>query len=380
VVVVTPNEPYAFGQANGRWCHALLKGLDQAGWQVRCLSVSNEDAWERGAREAFAGSAVELKFYPLAQSNGFSWQKKWRTFRQPFSYPLSDALRRDVEIELREGCDVLHLEQLWSGYLAEGADRVLTSVHHLEKLDLDGEWHLSWQYVRSKLMMLQAEKRLLGRLGQIRTTTDRLAAAVRDFNPRATIHVVPIALDPDLFRFEPDDGDEQPVIGFLANMTWNPGHIAAVRLLTKILPRVRKRRPDARVLLAGWGAGRLAAYAGPGIEIVENVPVAEPYFRRLQVLAYPLPKGSGMMAKVLEAMAYGVPVVTTREGSEGFAIEDGVHGFVEDDDDAFAEKVIRLLEDDDLRRAMRRNGRDLVERRYSPAPAVAQLERAYATL
>jgi glycosyltransferase involved in cell wall biosynthesis len=379
-VVVTPNEPYAFGQANGRWCHALLKGLDQAGWKVRCLSVSNDAGWERGAREAFAGSAIDMTFYPLAQSNGFSWRQKWRSFRQPFSYPLSDALRRDVEIELREGCDVLHLEQLWSGYLAEGAEHVLTSVHHLEKLDLDGEWHLSWRYLRSKLMMLQAEKRLLSRLGQIRTTTDRLAAAVHDFNPRATVHVVPIALDPALFRFEPEDCDDDLVIGFLANMTWNPGYVAAVRLLTRILPRVRTRRPDTRALLVGWGAGRLAAYAGPGIEIVENVPVAEPYFRRLKVLAYPLPKGSGMMAKLLEAMAYGVPVVTTREGSEGFAIEDAVHGFVEDDDDAFAEKVIRLLDDRDLRRAMRRRARDLVEQQYSPAPAVAQLERAYATL
>jgi glycosyltransferase involved in cell wall biosynthesis len=380
VVVVTPNEPYPFGQANGRWCHALLKGLDQAGWRVRCLSVSNNADWESGARRAFADSPVELKFYPLEQANGFSWRKKWRSLREPFSYPLSDVLRRDVEAEQRNGCDVLHLEQLWSGYLADGADRVLTSVHHLELLDLEGEWHLSPRYLRSKLMMLHAEKQLLKRLHQIRATTERLADAVHRVNARTTTHVVPIALDPDLFRFEPDGCGEEPVIGFLANMTWHPGYVAAVRLLTQILPRVRKRRPETRVLLTGWGASRLAEYSGPGIEIVENVPVAEPYFRRLQVLAYPLPKGSGMMAKVLEAMAYGVPVVTTREGSEGFAIEDGVHGFVEDDDDAFAEKVIRLLADHDLRRAMRRNGRNLVERHYSPAPAVAQLERAYATL
>jgi glycosyltransferase involved in cell wall biosynthesis len=380
VVVVTPNEPDPFGQANGRWCHALLKGLDQAGWRVRCLSVSNNARWESGARRAFADSSVEMTFYPLEQANGLSWRRKWRSIRQPFSYPLSDALRRDVETERGRGCDVLHLEQLWSGYLAEGAAHVLTSVHHLEQLDLGGEWHLSLRYLRSKLMMLQAERRLLGRLGQIRTTTDRLAAAVRDLNPRATVHVVPIALDPSVFRFEPEDCGHEPVIGFLASMTWNPGYVAAVRLVTRILPLVRKRRPDTQVLLAGWGAERLAQYAAPGVEIVANVPEAEPYYRRLQVLAYPLVKGSGMMAKVLEALAYGVPVVTTSEGSEGFAIDNGVHAFVEDDDEAFAEKVIQLLADRDLRRAMRRHGRDLVEQRYSPAPAVAQLEQAYATL
>jgi glycosyltransferase involved in cell wall biosynthesis len=321
-----------------------------------------------------------LSFYPLEAPAAFSLRKKWRTLQQPFSYPLTDALRRDVDAEQRKGYDVLHLEQLWSGYLAEGADKVLTSVHHLEKLDLDGEWHMSWRYLRSKLMMLQAEKRLLHRLDQIRATTTRLADAVRSVNAGARTHVVPIALDPDLFRFEPRDTGDEPMIGFLANMTWNPGYVAAVRLLTEILPRVRKKVPDAGVLLGGWGAGRLSAYAGPGIEIVENVPDVEPYFRRLRVLAYPLPKGSGMMAKVLEAMAFGLPVATTTEGSEGFAIDNGVHGFVENDDDALAEHIVRLLADRVLRESIRRNARDLVERLYSPAPAVAQLERAYASL
>jgi glycosyltransferase involved in cell wall biosynthesis len=380
IVVVTPNEPYPFGQANGRWCHALLKGLDEAGWQVCCLSTANTPDWERGAREAFAGSRVELTFYPLEAAGGFDLAKKWRSFREPFSYPLTDALRRKVDAEQRNGCDVLHLEQLWSAYLADGADRVLTSVHHLEHLDLDGEWHWSWKYTRSKLMMLHAERRLLDRLDHVRTTTERLATAVRGLNGQARTHVVPIALDPSLFRFDAEDTGEDGVIGFLANMIWNPGYVAAVRLVTRILPRVRKVRPDTRVLLAGWGASRLRELAGPGIEIAENVPVAETYFRRLQVMAYPLPKGSGMMAKVMEALAYGVPVVTTTEGSEGFAIEDGVHGFVDDDDDAFAEKVVRLLADRELRRSVRRHGRELVEQRYSPSAAVAELERAYAAL
>jgi glycosyltransferase involved in cell wall biosynthesis len=380
VIVVTPNEPFPFGQANGRWCHALVRGLVDAGWHVRCLSVTTNPRWERGAREAFASSDVDLTFYPLERGSGFSLRQKYRSFRQPFSYPLSDALRRDLEIAMRRGYDVLHLEQLWSGYLADGADRVLTSVHHLERLDLDGEWHLSSAYLRSKIMMLWAERQLLGRLQQIRVTTSRLAGAVHNTNPRASLHVVPIALDPSVFSFRAEDRSDESVIGFLANMLWNPGYLAAVRLITRVWPLVRAKRPDARVLLAGWGASRLEPYVTPGVEIVENVPDAEPYFFKLQVLAYPLPKGSGMMAKVLEAMAYGVPVVTTNEGIEGFAAEDGVHAFVSDDDEVAAEAIVRLLADASLRRSMRRRARELVEAQYSPAPAVARLETAYASL
>jgi glycosyltransferase involved in cell wall biosynthesis len=382
VIVVTPNEPFPFGQANGRWCHALLKGLADAGWDVRCLSVTVNDAWERGARDAFAGTSVRLQFYRPGSNGTSTLRRKWRTLKEPFSYTYSDSLRRDLDRELTAGYDVLHLEQLWAGYLARGIPRALTSVHHLERLDLSGVWRPSRQFLTSKLLMLSAERRLLARLGRVRATTDRLAREMAGMNPAASIGVVPIALDPAMFACAAADRHDEPVFGFIGSMNWIPGYRAAVRLITRILPRVRARRPDARVLLVGWNARRfLSAYLQtPGVEIVESVPDAEPYFRKLQVFAYPLSQGSGMMAKVLEAMAYGVPIVTTTEGMEGFDAQDGVHASIADDDDAFAERVVRLLGDRAARQAFRTSARALVQERYSPGPAVARLERLYSSL
>jgi glycosyltransferase involved in cell wall biosynthesis len=382
IIVVMPNEPFPFGQANGRWCHALLKGLSDAGWSVRCFSVWSNPAWVQATRELFAGSRVEFSFYPLQMVNGpFALRKKWRSFRQPFSYPLSDALRRDVAMEMRKGYDILHLEQLWSGYLADGA-RALTSIHHLERLDLEGRWHPSLRFLRSKLLKTTAEKRLIGRLGDVRTTTDRLARAVSRLNPKASVHVVPIALDPALFDFSEDDRTEAPTIGFIGSMAWTPGYLAAERLITRIFPLVRARKPAARLLLVGWNAREaLAPYVNePGVEIVGNVPSTREYFFTLQALAYPLPKGSGMMAKVLEAMAYGVPVVTSTEGIEGFSAEHGTHALIADDDETFAGRILQVLDDGERRRALRRHARRLIEERYAPAPAAAALERVYATL
>jgi glycosyltransferase involved in cell wall biosynthesis len=383
IVVVTPNEPYPFGQANGRWCHALLTGLTESGWQVRCLSVTAEPEWERGAREMFAGTTVKMSFYPLysAANGGFSLRRKWRSFRQPYSYPLSDALRRDLAVELRKGYDVLHLEQLWSGYLANETPRTLTSVHHLEWLDLAGEWHPSLHFLQSKAMMTWAEKALIDRLTHIRATTDRLKQVVTARNPRASVHVVPNALDPSLFEFEAEDRSVEETFGFIASMNWSPGYLAAERLVTRVFPKVRARKPNAKLLLVGWNANRLAAHgATPGVEILENVLDAKTQFLRMQVFAYPLPKGSGMMVKVLEAMAYGIPVVTTTEGIEGFRAEHGVHALIADDDDVIADHIVRLLSDAATRRSIRRQARALVEELYSPSATVATLERVYSTL
>ena len=381
IVVVTPNEPYPFGQANGRWCHALLMGLERAKWDVQCLSVTSRPEWEAGARAAFAGTGVALRFYPLQHKHaGFSLRRKWNSLREPFSYPLSAELRRDVDAACG-GCDVLHLEQLWSGYLADRAGRAVTSIHHLESLDLEGMWEPSLPFIRSKVTKNWAERKLIRRLTHVRATTDRLAGAIKDVNPRASIDVVPIALDPALFEFEAGDRTEQPTIGFIGSMAWSPSYLSAERLLTRIFPKVLARRPDAQLLLAGWDAGRLAPLVTtPNVEILPNAADAKECFFRLQAMVFPLPQGSGMMAKVLEAMAYGVPVVTTREGIEGFAADAGVHALIADDDDALVEHVLRVLRDTELRRNLRRNARALVEERYSPAATVAALERVYERL
>jgi len=149
-------------------------------------------------------------------------------------------------------------------------------------------------------------------------------------------------------------------------MAWSPGYLTAVRLITSIFPMVRARIPDARLLIVGWNARTaLSQYLGsPGIEIHQNVPDPRPYFEQLGVFTYPLPRGSGTMIKVLEAMAYGIPVVTTSEGAEGIDVEHGVHARVADDDEAFSESVVELLRDANARRQMRTAARQLIVERY----------------
>ena len=136
VIVVTLNEPYPFGAVTGRWYYVLLKELRRRGYQVRCLSVVTKEEWGELAQQAIAPFGIQLSLYPVSLNRNWL-TRKWRTLRQPFSYTLSDALRRNLEAEVRNGYDVLHLEGLWSGYLSEGSEHRLVTVHHLGTLDLD---------------------------------------------------------------------------------------------------------------------------------------------------------------------------------------------------------------------------------------------------
>jgi glycosyltransferase involved in cell wall biosynthesis len=98
------------------------------------------------------------------------------------------------------------------------------------------------------------------------------------------------------------------------------------------------------------------------------------------VFAYPLAAGGGLKGKVLEALAHGVPLVTTRAGIAGVEAKHGLQAFIEDDNDQFAERVVELLEHPDLRRRLAEAGRMLVEERYAPGPVVDQIESVYRTV
>jgi glycosyltransferase involved in cell wall biosynthesis len=376
IVVVVVGVPHPLGDVTGRWSFSLLKGLRLRGFDVRCLAVSTRPEWVPESQAWLQRLGVSVSFFS-PRTNG-SWpRRKLATLREPFSYSFSDALRRALDAE--GGYDVLQLEGLWTGYLAADRERTLTSVHFLQLIDLKNEWRFSGRFLFSKYFMCLSERRLLGRLGHVRTLTRRLEHAVRAVNPGIDAHTVPLSVDADFFEFVSGDRQNEPVLGFVGTMTWNPGYLAAVRLITRIFPKVRAKRSDARLLLVGWDArSALREFLDiPGVEIVENVRDPKPYFERLQVLAYPLPKGSGMMVKILEAFAYGVPVVTTSEGIEGIDAADGVHALLADDDDALAARILDVLSDRALRERLRRNGRRLVEERYSPAATAASLERVY---
>ena len=88
-------------------------------------------------------------------------------------------------------------------------------------------------------------------------------------------------------------------------------------------------------------------------------------------------RGTGVKVKVLESLAYGVPVVTTGEGLEGIDGDDGVHCWVREDDDALAARVVEVLGDEGQRERMREAGRALVEARHAPGAVLEQMLGAY---
>jgi glycosyltransferase involved in cell wall biosynthesis len=146
--------------------------------------------------------------------------------------------------------------------------------------------------------------------------------------------------------------DEQPVTSeqtllFIGSYRYQPNVEAAEFLIEKVWPRVRREVPDARLIIAGSPAENIRGYGQdvPGVEFTGFVDDLTGLYGRSRVVCAPILSGAGTRVKIIEAAAFGKPIVATRIGAEGLAMEDGREFLARDDPVSFAQACIDLLQD-----------------------------------
>jgi polysaccharide biosynthesis protein PslH len=166
---------------------------------------------------------------------------------------------------------------------------------------------------------------------------------------------------------------------FVGNLSYGPNAEAAELLVMRVLPRAR-RLVDARVtveLVGSFEPGSpVAELAGrDGVELRGHVDDLDDAYARASIAVLALEQGSGTRIKLLEALAAGVPVVTTAVGASGIDVEDGRHVLIAEGADAQARAVARIACDEPLAAALVRAGRALVSDRYEREAVGRQLVR-----
>jgi glycosyltransferase involved in cell wall biosynthesis len=199
------------------------------------------------------------------------------------------------------------------------------------------------------------------------TDADRDALSV--LSPSSRLAVIPNGVDWNDTPWVPGS----PSIVFVGNLSYAPNVAAARALVTDVLPRVRRRVGNARVVLVGARpSDSVRALAGRDVEIAADVPDVAPWLARAGVFVAPIAFGAGIKNKVLEAMAAGVPVVTTAPGCEGLAVTRGEHLLVEQDAAGLADAAVRVLGDPELAARLGAAARTFVRERHQWADMAAR--------
>jgi glycosyltransferase involved in cell wall biosynthesis len=272
--------------------------------------------------------------------------------------------------------DVVHFVEAAAGVGAHlVANPAVTQIHCLTRRDRS--IRVPWRAEdRESLAFLRVERRALKRAAWLLANSSEVAEGLTALAPRAKVSVAPLALDPD--HYMPRAKLDRPVAGVIGSAIWPPTANAVERLLTSVWPRVLRARADARLVLAGRGMERSTFAHLPQPANVEwrgAVPSATAFLSELGVLLYPLTRGSGTKVKVLEALALGVPVVTTPEGAEGLLAHGGVT--VTDDDALLAASTAALFEDPQARRAAGAAAHQNFIQHHSPLPAATPVADLY---
>ncbi len=177
----------------------------------------------------------------------------------------------------------------------------------------------------------------------------------------------------------PDFERTEPVVLYLATLSWQPNIEGVERVLSSVFPLVHKRAPEARLVVAGYGASpslRKRVEATAGAEFIGGVEDPEALYETARVFVDATQSGGGTRLKVLNALARGVPVVASQLAAQGLDIVAGEHVLVARNEHAMAEAILQLLNDPVRWKVLSQNGRALIRSRYVSEVAFRPLDEA----
>ena len=184
-------------------------------------------------------------------------------------------------------------------------------------------------------------------------------------SPQLKVSVVPNGVDAAAVPYVAPLPSSERVV-FVASMDSDANHDGAMFLVQDIWPLVTAKRPAARLFIVGRDprSELRSLHNGQDIVVTGKVDEVLSFYRDAAVAVVPLRSGGGTRLKILEAMAAGLPVVTTTVGCEGIEAKAGVHALFADDPAAFAAAVVRLMDERALALRLSAAAREFVERVY----------------
>jgi glycosyltransferase involved in cell wall biosynthesis len=301
------------------------------------------------------------------------------TVRGGFSHP---GLRAAIAERLAaERFDLVQYEFVEMANLAPPTDvPTILTVHQLGFAQEGPRWRAGGRRLGAAavavfrhLRDLDWELAAVGSVHHVVTMTPEDAARLGRFLPELRVSVSPMGVDTTHYAPPPGPTTRVADVLFVGHFG-HPPNVDAVRfLLDEVLPRAGR---PLRVRVVGHGA-REAVRPGPSVEVLGPVADVRPHVAAAAMVVAPVRFGTGMRGKVLEALALGAPVVTTRLGAEGLDAVSGEHLLMADGAADFGAAMLRILENPALAARLGAAGRGLVVQRFQWDTIAAAHDRIY---
>lgn len=359
----------------------LLKAL--ARWHdltVVCRLIEPE---EEAGVEALRGICKTVQAVHIPRPRGALDRLRWALPFLLSHYPLSlctmyfESIRRLLQRVADETVfDIVQVEHSsLSIYLDKvkfrGRPAQVLTMHNIDYLRSARVLANQLPGLRRLFMKLDAvrfrawELAALSRFDRVITMSALDRALLLNDSPGLRISVVPNGVDTKAVSYlAPAPMSE--VVVYVASMDSFANHDGAMFLVQDIWPLVKAQRPAARLLIVGRAPrpALLSLHNGQDIVVTGKVAEVLDFYRGAAVAVVPLRSGGGTRLKILEAMAAGVPVVSTTVGCEGIEASAGVNVLLADESASFAAAMLKVMGDPVLQQRLSAAAREFVEESY----------------
>lgn len=312
----------------------------------------------------------------------------------------SFLLRRDDRAEMQamvrqllaeEQIDVLHVDQLnMMRFVPHGWKGTVILDEHNAVWQVVERLHRGASNPLARLM-LGREVRLVRKQEGVACRRAQVVLAVSAHDQEALrevagasvpVEVVPITVDAEQFRPVYEAREPHANQAFtIGTMFWPPNSEGVIWWLREGYQQLRSLCPAVTYDIVGARppqALQTLAESCEGVHVYGYVADATPFWQHATLLAVPLLSGGGVRVKILEAMAMGVPVVSTTMGCEGLDVQHNEHLLIADTPADFARACATILQDKAQAQRLAQNARQLILERYDAPVALRPLDAAYA--
>lgn len=376
--------------------HNLTKGLLDAGHEVKVLCISTpkqpldlkqvpkEHAERTRMEGVFVDTSVNIvdAFTDLVTAD---------------NYNISRFFSADMDIRLirlltDEEFDIIHLESLFvTPYIPTlrrySKARIVLRSHNLEHVIQEriatGERNiLKRPYRRFLAKQLEAyEMEVLDRVDGVAAITPSDGAHFLQHGTTTPVMCIPFGVTPSEYPGDTERKAGGPDFFHLGSMDWLPNEEGVRWLLDSVWPKVIKKRPKARLHLAGNKMPQdLLERTVEGVSVKGWVKSSLSYMAAHQVMVVPLFSAGGMRVKIIEGMAMGKAIISTPIGAEGIDHTDGKNILLARTIPEFTEAMVSLLDDPERANSLGHEARKLVASSYSNERIVNDLVSFYKRL
>jgi sugar transferase (PEP-CTERM/EpsH1 system associated) len=233
---------------------------------------------------------------------------------------------------------------------------------------------------RTARLMSEAEARALKEFDAHIAVSDVDLKRLQSINSDAKIFVIENGVD--AAHYADEQSATKNRIVFVGSMDYHANIEGATNFARTVWPIIQQQQSNLRFTIVGRNPpAQLTDLSSiTGIEVTGSVADVRPYYREALAAVVPLNVGGGSRLKILEAMAAGVPVVSTRLGAEGLDVSDGENILLAESSAQLANGIIRVIDMADLRARLIAGGHALVRARYDWSMLGAKLGEQYENL